>query len=65
MLEQVAKEFERSEVGKKVLKAHKIPFEYGTLAAIIINRAGTDACPMEKAVVNTGDAEAANLLIKN
>ena len=46
-----------SESGKKVLEAHGIPYEYETLVERILNRAGTDACPMEKAVADTCDPE--------
>ncbi len=54
-----------SESGKKVLQEHAIPFEYITLAEKIINRTGTDICPMEKAVMYCDDAETAYVLLKN
>lgn len=37
------------------LKQHSIPFSYGTLAEKIINRQGTDICPMEKTVADISD----------
>lgn len=48
-----------SENGKKILERYGIDFEYETLAEKIINRSGTDICPMEKAVANTDDPEEA------
>ena len=52
-----------SESGKAVLEKHGIPFEYETLTEKIINRNGTDICPMEKAVSDCDDAEEAYLLL--
>lgn len=46
-----------SKGGKQVLEAHDIPYEYETLVEKILNRAGTDSCPMEKAVADTADPE--------
>ncbi|MCM1368677.1 MAG: DUF1893 domain-containing protein [Roseburia sp.] len=51
--------------GKKILEAYGIGCEYETLTERIINRAGTDICPMEKTVLNCDDAEEAYLLLKN
>lgn len=53
-----------SESGKNILEKFGITCEYETLAEKIINRAGTDICPMEKAVLNTENPEEAYLLIK-
>ena len=54
-----------SEAGKRVLEAHKIAFEYETLTQKIINRAGTDLCPMEKALAECEDPEEAYLILKD
>lgn len=54
-----------SESGRKILELNGIVFEYETLTKKIINRAGTDICPMEKAVSNTDNAEKAYELLKN
>ncbi|MDE6441469.1 MAG: DUF1893 domain-containing protein [Clostridia bacterium] len=54
-----------SESGKKVLEKYNIPCEYETLTERIINRAGTDTCPMEKTVFDTDDPEEAYVLLKN
>ena len=51
--------------GKETLQKFGIPFEYQTLTEKILNRAGTDVCPMEKAVRDTDDADEAYLLLKN
>lgn len=53
-----------SEAGERVLQAHDIPYEYETLTPNIINRAGTDTCPMEKAVSGTDEVEEAYLILK-
>ncbi len=53
-----------SESGKNVLETYGILCEYETLTEKIINRAGTDTCPMEKAVSNTENAEEAYELLK-
>lgn len=54
-----------SEYGKKVLEAYNISYEYETLTERIINRAGTDSCPMEKAVADTDSPDEAVVLLKN
>ena len=54
-----------SESGKRVLQEHGIAFAYETLTDKIINRAGTDLCPMEKALLNTCDVEEAYCILKN
>lgn len=48
-----------SESGKRILELYGIDYECKTLTDKIINRAGTDICPMEKAVANTDNAEVA------
>ena len=48
-----------SEPALEVLAAHHIPVEYEKLVPNIINRAGTDICPMEKRVLETSDPETA------
>ncbi|MDE6294409.1 MAG: DUF1893 domain-containing protein [Clostridiales bacterium] len=53
-----------SEMGKEVLELFGIPYEYEVLAEKIINRAGTDICPMEKAVTNTDDPKEAYAILK-
>ncbi|MDE7167466.1 MAG: DUF1893 domain-containing protein [Clostridia bacterium] len=53
-----------SEGGKKVLGDNGVPVTYQTLTEKIINRAGTDTCPMEKAVANTANPEEAYALLK-
>ena len=54
-----------SEYGKNVLERYGIKFEYAILTERIINREGTDVCPMEKAVMNTDDPEEAYEILKN
>ena len=53
-----------SKSGKAILEKYGIPFEYDELTEQIINRTGTDICPMEKAVLNTEDLDEAYLLLK-
>lgn len=48
-----------SKSGKNILDQYSIPCEYETLTENIINRLGTDICPMEKAVLHTSDIEEA------
>ena len=50
--------------GEKFLKNNNIPYEYGVLTEKIINRDGTDICPMEKTVLNTDDPEEGYILLK-
>ena len=49
---------------KEILEKFGIPFEYGTLAEKIINREGTDICPMEKTVWDVEDIEQGYTLLK-
>lgn len=53
-----------SQSAKRVLEEYGIYYEYETLTERIINRAGTDTCPMEKAVWNTEDADEAYTILK-
>ena len=46
-----------SESGIAYLKSHGIPCTYDILTERIINRNGTDICPMEQAVADIDDAE--------
>ena len=48
-----------SKAGKDYLDRHGIPCSYDELTDKIINRAGTDICPMEKTVTELEDAEEA------
>ena len=54
-----------SESGRKTLELHGVYFEYETLTERIINRDGTDICPMEKTVLGIDDAEEAYSALKN
>lgn len=45
--------------GEQVLRKYGIEYEYDTLCGEIINRTGTDICPMEKAVRTVEDCEEA------
>lgn len=54
-----------SQNGKRILELYGIDYEYETLTEKIINRAGTDICPMEKAVANTDTPEEAYIILKN
>lgn len=44
-----------SESGLELLRSHGIPVGYGKLVDKIMNRDGTDICPMEKLVENEND----------
>ena len=48
-----------SKSGKTALEKHGIPVEYETLTESIINRDGTDVCPMEKTVAAIDDPDEA------
>ena len=54
-----------SESGKKILEQYGINYEYEVLTEKIINRAGTDVCPMEKAVANCNNPEEAYAILKD
>lgn len=54
-----------SESGKAFLDSHNIPCAYETLTEKIINRSGTDICPMEKTVVEISDVDKAFTALKN
>ncbi len=46
-----------SKSGKRYLEENGIYAEYGALTEKIINRAGTDVCPMERAVLEISNEE--------
>ena len=54
-----------SESAKRVLELYGVDYEYETLTEKIINRDGTDICPMEKAVSGTDNVEEAYLILQN
>lgn len=54
-----------SKPAEKVLNMYGIEYEYETLTERIINREGTDTCPMEKAVTDTENAEETYIILKN
>lgn len=54
-----------SQSAKSILELYGIAYEYEVLTERIINRAGTDACPMEKAVSDTDNPEQAYLILKD
>ena len=49
---------------KTLLESHGIPVRYETLTERIINREGTDVCPMEKAVTGIDDPDEAYEALK-
>lgn len=53
-----------SKAAKTVLEKYGIYYKYDTLTERIINRAGTDVCPMEKTVLSTDNPEEAYSLLK-
>lgn len=53
-----------SKGGKAVLEQYGIAYGYGELTDAIINRLGTDICPMEKAVANAQTPDEAYICIK-
>lgn len=53
-----------SEEGRKVLEKNGISYEYEVLTEKIMNRAGTDVCPMEKTVKNIDEPEEAYNALK-
>lgn len=50
--------------GQAILEANNIYYIYNTFTEKIINRAGTDICPMEKVTLNIDDPELAYNAIK-
>ncbi len=54
-----------SESGKNFLESHNIHCTYDVLTEKIINRSGTDICPMEKAVADTDDIDTGYILLVN
>ena len=54
-----------SESARRVLELYGVDYEYETLTEKIINRDGTDICPMEKAVTGTDDIEEAYSILQN
>ena len=54
-----------SERGRSFLETHGIPCTYDVLTERIINRRGTDLCPMEKAVAEIDDAEEGYSALRN
>lgn len=53
-----------SKSGMEILERHGVVYEYETLAEKIINRSGTDICPMEKALANTENPKEAFEILK-
>ena len=53
-----------SKAGKKFLEEHGVPCQYEVLVEKIINRAGTDICPMEKTVLDAEDVQEGYELLK-
>ena len=54
-----------SKSGKAYLESHSIPCTYDILTKRIINRHGTDICPMEKTVAEIDDAETGYIALKS
>ena len=52
------------EGGLAVLRKHNIAAQFGTLAERIINREGTDICPMERVSENISDPAEAYFILK-
>ena len=53
-----------SEHAKRVLELYGVDYEYETRTQKIINRDGTDICPMEKSVLGTDDVEEAYSILQ-
>ena len=53
-----------SKAGKDILDKYHIPYTYDVLTEQIINRKGTDICPMEKVVKDIDDIEKAYNALK-
>ncbi|MDE7405819.1 MAG: DUF1893 domain-containing protein [Clostridiales bacterium] len=54
-----------SQSAKNILEFYDVAYEYETLTERIINRAGTDTCPMEKAVRDIDNLEQAYSILKD
>ena len=54
-----------SQSAEAVFKRYGVKYSYNELTDKIINRDGTDICPMEKAVADIGDPNAAYIAIVN
>lgn len=54
-----------SKSAEKILDKHKIRYSYDIETEKIINRAGTDICPMEKCVEKIDDCEEAYITLQN
>lgn len=54
-----------SESARRILEVYGVDCEYETLTEKIINRDGTDVCPMENAVSGTDDTEEAYFILQN
>ena len=54
-----------SESAKRVFELYGVDYEYEMLTEKIINRDGTDICPMEKAVLGCDDVEEAYSILQN
>ncbi|MDE7394510.1 MAG: DUF1893 domain-containing protein [Clostridiales bacterium] len=50
--------------GKRILERYGVAVDHATLTESIINRAGTDMCPMEKAVLDTDNLDEAFAILK-
>lgn len=53
-----------SELAKKALQGTEISYSYGKLVPTILNRAGDDLCPMEKASLAYGDPTEGTMALK-
>ncbi len=53
-----------SRSAQKMLESHGIEYGYETLVDSIINRKGTDICPMEKVVMDIDDIDEAYIQLK-
>lgn len=53
-----------SRAGALYLKQHGIPCDFGEMTERIINRMGTDICPMERAVLEIDDCECGYLRLR-
>ena len=53
-----------SESAKKALQGTEISYSYGKLVPTILNRAGDDLCPMEKASLAYGDPTEGTMALK-